>query len=197
MMRYLVLSVYSVRISMILNRVDCLLFLILSLFAACRNPKPRLPVQRSVEKSRIASFALEKFKKVYEKEDSLILLRLKDDLDVETSPYGFYYSVLESVDVPEFRYPVSGSKVRLKYKIYTLGGRLIYGDSFRELAFALDRSSEVISGLNQGVRLMPEGSSFRFFFSSFQAYGIWGDGKRIPPNTPLVYDVELVEVLSE
>ena len=76
-------------------------------------------------------------------------------------------------------------------------GRLISGDVFdssiargEPVSFPLNG---VIPGWSEGVQLMKVGSKFEFTIPSALAYGPSGTGP-IPPNSVLVFDVELLEI---
>ena len=53
----------------------------------------------------------------------------------------------------------------------------------------------VIKGWTEGVQLMKEGATYRFFIPYDLAYGANGAGSAIPPYAALIFDVELIEVL--
>ncbi|MDR0635870.1 MAG: FKBP-type peptidyl-prolyl cis-trans isomerase [Treponema sp.] len=55
----------------------------------------------------------------------------------------------------------------------------------------------VIPGLSEGIQLMSEGATYRFFVPSQLAYGSEGAGNVIPPYSTVVYQVELVSILSD
>ncbi len=52
----------------------------------------------------------------------------------------------------------------------------------------------VIKGWSEALTLMKEGDKWRLVIPSDLAYGSRGAGSRIPPDTPLVFEVELLEV---
>jgi FKBP-type peptidyl-prolyl cis-trans isomerase FkpA len=63
--------------------------------------------------------------------------------------------------------------------------------------FAVDMSEmNVIPGWIDGLRQMKKGSKGTFYIPSSLAYGKNGSGAKIAPNTNLVFDVEIVDVMS-
>ncbi|GAB2585474.1 FKBP-type peptidyl-prolyl cis-trans isomerase [Dyella jejuensis] len=66
-------------------------------------------------------------------------------------------------------------------------------DSGRPLAFTLG-ADEVIPGMESGVRGMRVGGKRTVIMPSSLGYGRRGAGDDIPPNSALVFDIELLEV---
>ena len=87
--------------------------------------------------------------------------------------------------------PSSGATVTVHYSGWTLDGKLF--DSSRKrgqpTSFPLDR---VIKGWTEGLQLMTEGESARFWIPAELAYGDNPGGGR--PGGMLVFDVELLKI---
>lgn len=109
---------------------------------------------------------------------------------VTTTSSGLQYEILETT---EGAHPEADDTVKVNYRLTYLDGR--EGDaSIRGIPSTFDLSS-MISGFREGLLLMPVGSSFRFYVHPDLGYGEEGS-TRIEPNTLLIFDVELVEIVE-
>jgi FKBP-type peptidyl-prolyl cis-trans isomerase len=77
-------------------------------------------------------------------------------------------------------------------------GTFVNGDTFdvsdnEGFEFVLGRG-QVIKAWDEGIRMMSEGAIYEFFVPAKLGYGAKGMGDRIPPNCPLIFRVELIEV---
>ncbi|WP_422480987.1 FKBP-type peptidyl-prolyl cis-trans isomerase [Pleomorphochaeta sp. DL1XJH-081] len=109
---------------------------------------------------------------------------------VTTTSSGLQYEILES---SEGVHPEADDTVKVNYRLTYLDGR--EGDaSIRGIPSTFDLSS-MIPGFREGLLLMPVGSSFRFYVHPDLGYGEEGS-TRIEPNTLLIFDVELVEIVE-
>ncbi len=111
---------------------------------------------------------------------------------VVTTPSGLQYEVITLGTGPK---PVATDKVKVHYT-----GMLIDGSKFDS---SVDRGvpatfgvGQVIPGWVEGIQLMPTGSKFKFYIPSDLAYGPQGAGEKIPGNSTLIFDVELLEVVK-
>ena len=108
---------------------------------------------------------------------------------VQTTASGLQYKVETMGTGPK---PAATDTVKVHYR-----GTLLDGTEFdssyarnEPISFALNR---VIAGWTEGVQLMPVGSKFTFYIAPDLAYGEGGGGP-IPPNSTLVFDVELLAI---
>ena len=86
-----------------------------------------------------------------------------------------------------------GSNVIVHYTGYFLDGRVFDSSVQRNQAFQfqLNRGS-VIRGWDQGVASIRRGEVCYLYIPSSLAYGQQGAGGAIPPNTDLIFQVELL-----
>lgn len=108
---------------------------------------------------------------------------------VQTTASGLQYKVVTMGDGAK---PAATDTVEVHYR-----GTLLDGTEFdssyarnEPISFALNR---VIVGWTEGVQLMPIGSKFVFYIAPELAYGEGGGGP-IPPNSTLVFEVELLNI---
>lgn len=115
----------------------------------------------------------------------------KEDINVTQS--GLQYKVLK---LGTGKRPVATSTVKVHYKGTLLDGT-VFDDSYsrgsQPAEFALDK---VIRGFQEGLMLMSEGSKFIFYIPPEIGYGERAVGK-IPPNSLLIFEVELFEVKDQ
>lgn len=108
---------------------------------------------------------------------------------VQVTDSGLQYKVLRQGDGPR---PSANDTVKVHYRGTLLDGTEFDSSYARNapISFALDR---VIAGWTEGVQLMPVGSSYQFWIKPELAYGETGGGP-IPPNSTLIFEVELLEI---
>lgn len=109
----------------------------------------------------------------------------------EESGTGLHYFVYEQKEGPK---PVEGNRVKVNITICYLNGDTAYTHlRYGSETFEIDRTNKE-SGLNEGVQYMPVGSKAKLVVPSHLAHGVVGDQAKIPPRTPLLFDVELLEI---
>jgi FKBP-type peptidyl-prolyl cis-trans isomerase len=110
---------------------------------------------------------------------------------VVTTESGLQYKVMSE---GTGAFPVETDTVKVDYLITFLDGST--GDNSYSRGdpsvFAL---GNLIPGFSEGVKLMPGGSHYRFYVHPSLAYGETGN-ESIPPNTLLIFDVELHEIVK-
>lgn len=109
---------------------------------------------------------------------------------VVTTSSGLQYEVVRD---SEGEKPSVDDTVKVHYRLTYLDGR--EGDaSIRGIPSTFDLAS-MIPGFREGLMIMPVGSSYRFYVHPDLGYGVEGS-TRIEPNTLLIFDVELVEIVQ-
>ena len=110
---------------------------------------------------------------------------------VVTLPSGLQYMVIKE---GTGRSPKATDNVKCHYEGTLIDGTL-FDSSKKRGEPATFPLNGVIKGWTEGVQLMKEGATYRFFIPYDLAYGANGAGSAIPPYAALIFDVELIEVL--
>lgn len=109
---------------------------------------------------------------------------------VKTTPSGLQYLVLTEGNGKQ---PKATDTVTVHYRGTLLDGTE-FDSSFKRGQPASFPLNAVIPGWTEGVQLMKEGATYRFFIPSKLAYGPRGAGGIIGPDETLIFDVQLIKV---
>ena len=116
----------------------------------------------------------------------------KGKAGVVTLPSGLQYQVLQKGEGPK---PTASDKVKCHYHGTLINGT-VFDSSVQRGEPAVFGVSQVIPGWVEALQLMSVGSKWRLFIPSDLAYGEHGAGEAIEPNSALVFDVELLDIVK-
>ncbi len=120
-----------------------------------------------------------------------------DAAEVKTTESGLQYIVLASGD-KNGASPVNGEEVVVYYE-----GRLaetgeMFDSAFQRGEPKIFPSDQLIAGWVEALAMMKPGDRWMLYIPSGLAYGAKGTpGGPIPPDAPLMFEVEMVDVLKE
>lgn len=117
----------------------------------------------------------------------------KKKAGVITTPSGLQYEV---ITLGTGAKPTLESNVEVNYEGKTIDGK-VFDSSYERGTTTSFKLSNVISGWQEGLQLMPVGSKFRFYIPSELAYGERGAGNDIEPNATLIFEVELLNIVPD
>ncbi|AWV98110.1 FKBP-type peptidyl-prolyl cis-trans isomerase [Arcticibacterium luteifluviistationis] len=109
---------------------------------------------------------------------------------VLTTGSGLQYEILTQGTGEK---PLSTQKVKVHYHGTLIDGT-VFDSSVERGSPATFGVTQVIKGWVEGLQLMPVGSKWKFYIPADLAYGPRGQGK-IAPNSALIFEVELLEIL--
>lgn len=110
--------------------------------------------------------------------------------DVMVTDSGLQYEIIEAADGPK---PNAEDVVVTHYR-----GTLLNGEEF-DSSYQRNQPAEfpvnrVIPGWTEALQMMSVGSKWKLYIPSELAYGPQSPSPAIPPNSTLVFDIELLEI---
>ena len=164
------------------------IFILTSFLVSCwGEEKPKPPVQ-TISNDQLINI----HKQLVKAEDMVIKNYISENnLNVKTTGSGLRYVITKTTE---------GQKVNAKDNVainYTRD--VMLKDSLktelRNISFSVGQSSEVTSGIDEGVQLLKVGEQATFIVPPHLGYGITGEQNlSIPPKAILVYNVEVISV---
>ncbi|WP_298777555.1 FKBP-type peptidyl-prolyl cis-trans isomerase [uncultured Polaribacter sp.] len=112
---------------------------------------------------------------------------------VITTESGLQYKVLKE---GKGEHPLATSKVKIHYHGTTIDGEVFDSSVDRKKPFE-SLANAFIPGFNEGLLLLKPGSKYRFFIPQEIAYGVQQRGELIKPFSTLIFEVELLEILTK
>ena len=112
---------------------------------------------------------------------------------VKTTETGLQYEIIEEGNGAT---PKAGDDVTVHYTGKLIDGT-VFDSSVERGAPATFGVTQVIPGWVEALQMMKEGAKWRLFIPSNLAYGPNGAGGTIGPNATLIFDVELIKVISK
>lgn len=124
-------------------------------------------------------------------DDSRFLAWHADQPGVKTTESGLQYMVLEAGE--------GGSPAAGDIALVGFEGKLRDGTVFQPRQASQGfRIGDGIAGFNEALELMNKGSRYRFWIPGELGYGATPPpGSRIPENAVLVFDIEMLDFISE
>jgi len=161
---------------------------LLTLSIACSSPGAQADKSRVPGRNEMAELNKYLVRKDRERIQNYIE---RKKLEMKETPSGLWYIIksegsgelLKDRDVVEFEYDCSMLDGTECYSSAELGPKAI-----------VIGKTAIEPGLDQGLRMMRKGGEAMFIIPPFLAWGLPGDGKKIPSRAVLVYNVKVTNV---
>lgn len=116
----------------------------------------------------------------------------KNKPGVVTLPSGLQYEILKKGDGT---IPALTDQVKCHYHGTLIDGT-VFDSSVERGQPATFGVNQVIPGWVEALQLMPVGSKWKLFIPANLAYGKAGAGQMIEPNSALIFDVEILDIVK-
>ena len=165
---------------------------------AAQQEEPAGPVDEDQAILQLSAYLIAEPQNQAEKDQNAIVNYAIDQLiPLERSRTGLLYRIIEAGEGEKLKW---GDYISVHYKGYFLDGR-VFDSSYRRdkpLQFYI---GNMIPGWNEGLQLIAPGWRIQLFVPSALGYGEKGlpdgkDGFLVPPDTPLVFEVEVIEIVE-
>ncbi|MDP4269344.1 MAG: FKBP-type peptidyl-prolyl cis-trans isomerase [Bacteroidota bacterium] len=110
---------------------------------------------------------------------------------VVTLPSGLQYEIIKAGTGEK---PKATDRVKCHYHGTLIDGR-VFDSSVSRGEPAVFGVNQVIPGWVEALQLMPKGSTWKLYIPSELAYGQRGAGEMIAPNSTLIFEVELIDIV--
>lgn len=171
-----------------------ILFLLIIIFIFSCNNSEKSTLPKAADETHLKDPLLKANQHLVRNEEQLIVAYVaRYQLNVTVTGSGLRYTILKHGNGKKI---APGDKVKLEYSLFLLDGTKCYDSSTdRPLEFTVGKG-QVVSGLDESMLLFNEGDQAKIIVPSHLAYGLLGDGEKIPARACLVYHLKSIKVIS-
>ena len=166
-------------------------FCLIMLVVACSEAPEQVVVQ-DPEWSTDRSSDMNSVFSAEEDDEIELFLKRHDDWKMTKTGTGLRYMIYSKSD--NYDTAQVGQLVTVDFEITLLDGTLCYSSAENgPESFVVERA-DIESGLHEGMQYMCTGDRAKFILPSHMAHGLIGDEDKIPPLTPVIYDIHLLKI---
>lgn len=178
----------------ILNYFKYSFFLLLSIvFISCQEPEKSDKDNQKFDKVKV--------RQQFIKANQQVVIKENDEMDYFQKSHQFpfikttssirYYVYKPSVIGDSI---VTGDVLTINYTLSLLDGTICYSSDIDGVKQFKVGMQDVEDGLHKAVLHLKQGDKALILIPSYLAHGLLGDSKKIPPQSPILYDIEILLV---
>ncbi|MDR0414665.1 MAG: FKBP-type peptidyl-prolyl cis-trans isomerase [Prevotellaceae bacterium] len=161
--------------------------------AQCGSPREQRPYAPAASQDKLRLQEVNRY--LSEKEQDILKSYIgRQQLDMEESSTGYFCQVVVAGSGDTI---AAGDVVQLRGRIFLIDGAPCYTYSGQRLLEVATGSYSGITALNVALVGLRQGDHVRLVIPSHLAFGLLGDGDRIPPRSPLVCDFFVEKVTKK
>ncbi|MDP4210831.1 MAG: FKBP-type peptidyl-prolyl cis-trans isomerase [Bacteroidota bacterium] len=126
-------------------------------------------------------------------QEKQLFAQLKGKDGVGCLPSGVCYAVIKA---GTGKRPQPTDTVALQVKGFLPDGKLFEDTYTKNKPYKITPAG-LIPGMNEAVQIMPTGSQWRIYIPSALAFGARGIAGIVPPNSAVIFEVELVKIITQ
>ena len=163
-------------------------FVLVLFFGACSEKKSEKKINYAAIKEPLIS-ANERF--VRKESDEIDAYVASHHWQVEKTATGIRYQFLQHGKGPLAQ---KGQYIKMAFSVHLLDGTLCYTSDKLGAKTFLIGEDHVESGLHEMALLLTVGDQLKVILPSYLAFGLTGDGAKIPPRAAVVYDLQVLGI---
>lgn len=117
--------------------------------------------------------------------------------DVVTTGTGIRYVIYKKADSINNPKAVPGQVAILNFEVRLLENDSLCYESKDGSEWFLVEMDNIESGLHEAIQYLRVGDKAKIILPSYLAHGLMGDMDKIPPQSPVLYDIELLELTNK
>lgn len=156
------------------------------------------------EQEKTKQFDREKAKQQFVKANQQVVMKENDEMDYYQKSHNMAF-VKTNSGIRYYVYKASakgdsikdGDIVKMNYTVLLLDGTECYSskvDGVKEFKVGMEN---IESGIHKAMLYLKSGDKALILIPSHLAHGLLGDSKKIPPQSPILYDVEILSLVKE
>lgn len=160
--------------------------------------------EESTKQQPVTPIDENKLKQQFVKANQQLVQKENDDMDyyvknhqlpfVKTNSGIRYYIYNSSAKGDSIK---EGDIVTMNYTVSLLDGTVCYSSKTEGSKTIKVEQSQLESGVHRGIQFLKKGDKAMLLIPSHLAHGLLGDMNKIPPQMPIMYDIEILEVKKE
>ena len=162
-----------------------LLLILLSLLSSCRSNEPGPAVNGKPEQNQMEELNRYLIRKDRERIQNYIE---RKGLQMTESPTGLWYQIISQGE-GNF---IDNNRIVMEYDCSLLDGTKCYSSEDLGPMEVIPGRTSIPAGLYEGFRMLKPGAKAIFILPPFLAFGLPGDGKKIPPGSVVIYNVDIL-----
>lgn len=166
------------------------LALLLAFSYSCQQTQKKKPTQEEMieYKRRLAQIHRQIISNDVDSIRNIIKQNSWDMIETKT---GLWYSIDSST---QGNYPNEGDLVTVNYSVELLDSTICYSKEHIGFKKFIVGHGNIETGIQEGVLRMKEGEKARLILPPHLAFGVVGDGNKIPRLSILLYRIELLHI---